>query len=111
MTIFMRVSGYWVVVVVVVRSLVMVEPSGRVTLPLTDVDELVVGSLEGGVVTTVVEVAGGGVVVLGTTTVVFSVTVAGPGVVVFVVRSQPVTTAEPKARTAMAGMILFMVSP
>jgi hypothetical protein len=106
----MEISGYLDgLVVVVVLSLVMVVPSGCVMLRLT-VEEVVDGSLAGGVVTTVVELAGGGVVVLGTTTVVSLVT-DGPGVVVVTVRSQPVTTAEPKARNAMAGMSLFMTSP
>ena len=108
---FHGISGYLAGVVVVVDlSLVMVVPSGCVMLRLT-VEEVVDGSLAGGVVTTVVELAGGGVVVVGTTTVVSLVTVAGPGVVVVTVRSQPVTTADPRARNAMAGMSLFMTSP
>jgi hypothetical protein len=102
-------------VVVVVFSFEMVVPSGRVTLPLTVVCELVVVSVEaGGVFTTVVEdEAGGGVVVLGTTTVVvFSVlaVVAGAGVVVevVVVRSHAARAKAPSCSAAVAWIGLFM---
>jgi hypothetical protein len=85
------------VVVVVVLSFVILLPSSeRLTLPETVVDEVLLS-------------AGGGVVVLGTTTVVdFSAVLAGAGVLVFTVRSQPVRAAAPKASMAIAGRMFFI---
>jgi hypothetical protein len=97
------------VVVVVVFSFVTLVPSSLlVTLPDTEVEVVVEGS-GAGVVTTVEELAGGGVVVLGTTTVVSLVVVlAGAGVLVVTVRSQPAVKAAPTARIASAGRMFFI---